>query len=140
MKEQFSFQDKTAKKMSPKKCIQACKLDKPITPLSSPKQVNRIYHWLEYTTINFVVFSFYYKFCGRHKVYFTFYCMTDCDPYVFTSTLIRFCIDYAVVGDCNHPLSSRSAEQRSVPMNGAASHKKKAQGEGSGALRRYHGS
>ena len=51
--------------------------------------------------------------------------MTDCDPYVFTSTLIRSCIDYAVVGDCNHPLSSRSAEQRSVPMIGAASHKKK---------------
>ena len=51
--------------------------------------------------------------------------MNDCDPYVFTSTLIRSCIDYAVVGDCNHPLSSRSAEQRSVPMIGAASHKKK---------------
>ena len=58
-------------------------------------------------------------------IYFTFYCMTDCDPYVFTSTLIRSCIDYAVVGDCNHPLSSRSAKQRSVPMNGAASHFKK---------------
>ena len=54
--------------------------------------------------------------------------MNDCDPYVFTSTLIRSCIDYAVVGDCNHPLSSRSAEQRSVPMIGAASHKKKKAG------------
>ena len=63
--------------------------------------------------------------------------MTDCDPYVFTSTLIRSCIDYAVVGDCNHPLSSRSAEQRSVPMNGAASHKKKKERLKSFWLRRF---
>ena len=63
-----------------------------------------------------------FRFGINFHVFRSVFCMTDCDPYVFTSTLIRSCIDYAVVGDCNHPLFSRSAEQRSVPMNGAAAH------------------
>ena len=46
--------------------VQACKLDKPITPYFS-RTGKGIYHWLEYTTISFAVFSFRSQFCGRQK-------------------------------------------------------------------------
>ena len=48
-------------------------------------------------------------------------CMTDCDPYVFTSTSIRSCIDDAVVGWLQFTSPWSCVEQRSAPTNGAAS-------------------